>query len=169
MLRRLEADAIVRLAQGILKGLPDVVLVVGLALAEPLERFEDKGFHQSRRPGHLATCSPAAIPAHAVGDHEQESFLVPAVLQRRLRQARLLDLQGIDQAGNQELILVGRPDLAHIGQSKAACVNGTCRPGRSMVSRSCGPTTAVPDWTSNSLMALPLYDRRRMEPVSSTD
>src|SRR5207247_169436 len=61
---------------------------------------------------------PGLVAAHAVGDQE-EVAVVTAVVGVVLRQARLADPQRASQLGDEELVLVGRTDLAWIAQAEA--------------------------------------------------
>ena len=58
------------------------------------------------------------MAAHAVGD-QQDVGAVAAVLRLRLRQAALADPERAGQLGDQEVVLVGRADLALVGKAEA--------------------------------------------------
>ena len=73
-----------------------------------LDGFDGQG------AGHLA----GPVAAHAVGDQE-EVAPVAAVLRLRLRQAGLADPERAGQLGDQEVVLVGRADLAAVGEAEA--------------------------------------------------
>jgi hypothetical protein len=59
------------------------------------------------------------VPAHAISHHEQVT-LVAAVLHPSGRQARTLNMQRLAQYSNQELVLVGVPNLTGVGQTETA-------------------------------------------------
>ena len=109
-------EAGVGLAQRRLKVLEDGLLVGRLEVGEALEEVQEEVLDRFDREGagHLA----GLVAAHAVGD-EEEVGAVAAVLRPRLRQAALADPERPGQFGNQEVVLVGRADLAAVGEAEA--------------------------------------------------
>ena len=115
MLRRFLEDACVGLVERRLELREDSLRFGSVRVKEPLERVERELL--DRDDGKGARLFAGAVPAHAVGHEKQVSAFLPE-LRLRLRQARLPDAHRLGEFGDEELILIGRPHAALVGDAE---------------------------------------------------